>query len=82
MRKYTNQKHEELEEIYCNRCGKKIRLENGILEEGIFNGKVTWGYFSEKDMEQHEFDLCEACYDKMIQAFTIPVDRKIENELL
>ena len=33
-------------------------------------------------MEQHEFDLCEACYDKMIQAFTIPVDRKIENELL
>ena len=82
MRKYTNQKHEELEEICCNRCGKKIRLENGMLEEGIFHGKVTWGYFSEKDMEQHEFDLCEACYDKMIQAFTIPVDRKIENELL
>ena len=82
MRKYTNQKNAELEEIYCNRCGKKMRLENGILEEGIFHGKVTWGYFSEKDMEQHEFDLCEACYDKMIQAFTIPVDRKIENELL
>ena len=82
MRKYTNQKHEEVEESYGDRCREKISLENGILEEGIFHGKVTWGYFSEKDMEQHEFDLCEACYDKMIQAFTIPVDRKIENELL
>ncbi|MGN0399689.1 MAG: hypothetical protein ACI4EO_06140 [Blautia sp.] len=82
MRKYTNQKNSELTEIYCNRCGKKIRLEDGRIEEGIFHGKVTWGYFSGKDMERHEFDLCEDCYDAVVHEFQIPVDRKIENELL
>ena len=35
-----------------------------------------WGYFSEKDLVRHEFDMCEQCYDKMIGEFQIPVTER------
>ena len=64
MRKYKNQKEKKLAEIYCNGCGKKITIKNEIIQEGMFHGEILWGYFSNKDTEHHEFDLCEACYDR------------------
>ena len=30
-----------------------------------------WDYFSEKDGEVHHWDLCEACYDRLIRQFRI-----------
>lgn len=41
-----------------------------------------WGYFSNKDTEHHEFDLCEACYDRITADFVIPLTVKKEKELL
>ena len=46
------------------------------------NGRVQWGYFSEKDGESHSFDLCEACYDKLTAGFKIPPEKNTEKELL
>lgn len=82
MRKYKNQEKIQLQELYCNCCGKKIHLEEGNLREGVYCGQVQWGYFSKKDGEVHSFDLCEDCYDKWITGFQIPVEKKMENELL
>ncbi len=42
--------------------------------EGVFRVDYEWGYFSEKDGERHSFDLCEACYDKLLRSFQIPVE--------
>lgn len=78
MKKYTNQ----IFELYCNCCGKKIKTQGDRVMEGVFPVQTQWGYFSDKDGEIHEFDLCEACYDKWISGFQIPVEKKIENELL
>jgi hypothetical protein len=50
--------------------------------EGVLPVTAFWGYFSEKDGEHHTFDLCESCYDKWIAGFQIPVEKKIENEML
>jgi ribosomal-protein-alanine N-acetyltransferase len=36
--------------------------------------KKEWGFFSEKDMELHQWDLCEACYDAFVKEFEIPVE--------
>ena len=36
MRKYDENMERDLLEIYCNKCGKKILLENGIIIEGAF----------------------------------------------
>jgi ribosomal-protein-alanine N-acetyltransferase len=41
-----------------------------------------WGYFSKKDGERHSFDLCEHCYDKIIETFALPVEAAEATELL
>lgn len=41
--------------LRCNGCGKTIRRENGIYQEGFFEGRQEWGYFSGKDGERHVF---------------------------
>ena len=35
--------------------------------------KKEWGYFSGKDLKVHSFNLCEACYDRLLEEFEIPV---------
>jgi ribosomal-protein-alanine N-acetyltransferase len=38
-----------------------------------------WGYFSKKDLQTHRFNLCEDCYDSMVDKFVIPmtiIDKK------
>lgn len=79
MRKYENDK---ITKIICNGCGKELKLKDGILMEGCCQVQAAWGYFSGKDGENHEFDLCEACYDAITGKFRIPVSRKERTELL
>ncbi len=69
-------------EIQCNRCGKKLLIENGELAEGCFFGKQNFGYFSRKDRTTQSFELCEDCYDQWIGSFKVPVTEKEETELL
>jgi hypothetical protein len=68
--------------ICCNSCGKHLKFENGILKEDAFEATKEWGYFSERDMEVHHFNLCEECYDKLISEFRIPVDVRKKLEAL
>lgn len=68
--------------LFCNMCGREIKIEKGMVQEGVLSIEQTWGYFSEKDGEQHSFDLCERCYDKLIHQFKLPVTVKKQKELL
>ena len=43
---------------------------------------MNWGYFSRYDGERHACDLCEACYERLIGSFRIPVETEEETELL
>ena len=81
MRKYRDEYKMELTEVICNKCGRQLVVENGILKEGCFAGNYVFGYFSDKDGMRQEFDLCETCYDAMVEAFLIPVSETEENEL-
>lgn len=76
MKQYKKIESEEqvVETMYCNKCGKAIVVENNILKEGVFQGVISWGYFSDKDGETHEFDICENCYDTFVKSFTVPVN--------
>lgn len=82
MRKYLDEKNDELISVFCNNCGKELLVENGILKEGCFEVDNVFGYFSKKDGQIHSFDLCEDCYDKMITGFKIPVEEREARELL
>ncbi len=79
MREYTKTK--EISALRCNKCGKELKVENGVIKEGCFSANPSFGYFSKKDGERHEFDLCETCYDEAIAAFVIPVTKTEETEL-
>lgn len=68
--------------VVCNRCGKELRLEKGILKEGCFSADILFGYFSRRDGARHRFDLCEDCYDEIISQFRVPVETAESTELL
>lgn len=82
MRQYVNSDKKNLEKVVCNWCGRDLKLENGVVLEGVFPGEARWGYFSGKDGEIHSFDLCEACYDHLLKSFQIPATVEEETELL
>ncbi len=78
MHRYKNREVtkvvQELEEVICNQCGKVIKSKNGMHQEEVCSVHKAWGYFSDKDMEVHDFDLCESCYDRLIAGFKVPVE--------
>ena len=82
MKKAEDRKQAGEYGIYCNSCGKRLKEENGILKEDAFEATKEWGYFSERDMEVHHFNLCEECYNKMIAEFIIPVEVRKKLEVL
>ena len=80
MRYYNNENR--LEKVICNKCGRTLKVENGILKEGVLRVSKEWGYFSGKDGEIHHFRICEACYDRWTAQFAVPVCVKEQTELL
>ena len=65
MHQYQLKKTKEISKIICNQCGREI---------SVLCVEHTWGYFSEKDGENHRFDLCEECYDRLLKGFLIPAE--------
>ena len=64
-------KYRQIEEVHCNHCGDPII--NDVVRKDFLHVDKQWGYESNKDFEQHSFDLCEKCYDELIHSFKIPV---------
>ena len=73
---------EVVEEVICNQCGKKLKVEEGIVKEGCFHVNYSFDYFSNKDGYQYNFDLCEDCFDRWIENFRCPVDIREVKEFL
>lgn len=82
MRRYEKKTEKELVKAVCNKCGRELKVENGVLKEGCFSAEVAFGYFSRKDGTIHKFDLCEDCYDEMTAQFAVPVESGPNTELL
>ena len=64
------------------------KMQSSVTKEELLTllvpkeGRYAIDYFSTKDGIRHTWDLCEACYDKMIQEFVLPVTETEKNELL
>ncbi|HIQ99838.1 MAG TPA: hypothetical protein IAB23_09235 [Candidatus Scybalocola faecavium] len=74
-------KDHKLVKIICNQCGCAEETAGGLLKKDFLSVEKDWGYFSDKDTKTHRFDLCEACYDRLIAGFSYPVDEEERNEL-
>lgn len=80
MREYKEDR--KLTKVVCNACGKNLLVENGILMEECIHVDHDFGFFGSKDGESDSFDLCEACYGKLVAGFAVPVERRERKELL
>lgn len=74
MRNYLDENKQVLERVVCNKCQKELQVENGILKEGCFEGKQKFGFFSTRDGQEHQFDLCESCYNKITEEFELAIE--------
>lgn len=68
--------------IYCNKCGRPICVEDDVEKADYLKIEKNWGYFSGKDGMNHKINICEKCYDEMIEAFQIPPLMEENTELL
>ena len=75
MREYKNTEAKVLSRVICNGCGKAIEVKRGMPVEEVFQVRHVWGYFSGKDGEVDQFDLCEECYDRMTAQFVVPLKK-------
>ena len=73
MRQYNTELKEtkEMSRIICNKCGKEIPVIGGVPSEDTLEVEKRWGYFSMKDNQLDRFDLCEDCYDELVESFRI-----------
>lgn len=67
---------ERIDQVKCNCCGKTIEKNHLGYSMDYLSVEKRWGYGSSLDGERHSFDLCEECYQKIISAFKIPVDKE------
>ena len=65
-------------QVCCNQCGRPLLP----IEEDALVVKQEWGYFSKKDLQVHEFALCEQCYDQMVEKFAMPITISDKREVL
>ncbi|WP_010166833.1 hypothetical protein [Candidatus Epulonipiscium viviparus] len=67
----------------CNCCGRIIDDNSSHMSahHDFLLVKKEWGYFSNKDMTEHRFIICEDCYDKWIESFKLPVEEFVTTEL-
>ncbi len=61
-----------IELIYCNKCGRTIKMKNDIPLEDFVRVCKSWGYFSRKDGRTQEFVLCEDCVEWLEREFIKP----------
>ncbi len=50
----------------CDVCGKSCTPPNAFSEE-IGHMMANWGYNSDKDGRMEHCDLCEGCWDKVVE---------------
>jgi len=74
--KETTKTEKKIAQVICNGCGKEFLPNINDAFPNCFHVETRWEYGSQFDNEQHLFDLCEDCYQKMVNEFSIPIERK------
>ena len=71
-----------MDSIFCNKCGRRLNEECGIVHEDFVKVCKPWGYFSKKDGKTQEFVICEACMDQLTKDFVLAVKEYDTVELI
>ena len=57
-------------------------MEEAVEKSDYLRIEKSWGYFSNKDGNIIKINICEECYDEMVESFMIPPTVEENTELL
>jgi len=60
-----------IKDVLCNKCGVSC-LCHTTCGFSYASLNVHWGYGSTRDMEVHEAQLCQNCWEEIIKTFKYP----------
>lgn len=65
MRTFKNKTVKVLDKIYCDMCGLCCTDDNFGNEVATL--EASWGYCSSKDGSKFDIQLCERCFDDVLE---------------
>jgi hypothetical protein len=65
MKKIAQKTIEVIDDIECDICGKTCKDHLDNIESASLS--AYWGYYSKKDGQNYEIDICEKCFDKTLE---------------
>lgn len=66
MKLYTEKTVQSIDSIYCDGCGKTCTITEPVHEHEYGTIEATWGYFSNQDGTQYDIQICEKCFNEVI----------------
>lgn len=71
MKTYKTVKKKTIDQILCDCCGQSCTKEFPTIKPS-FNHEyakieATWGYFSNQDGIQYDIEICESCFNDVLQ---------------
>lgn len=64
MRRFVTKPKNVLDDIICDVCSRSCKTPLADFEHATVS--ADWGYSSRKDGQQTRIDLCESCFDTII----------------
>lgn len=68
MRTYKQKTIKVFDNIYCDVCGISCTITEPCIEHEYAKIEATWGYFSHQDGTQYDIELCEHCFNEVLQS--------------
>lgn len=66
MKTYKKKTVKVIDNIYCDSCGETCTMDEPVIEHEYAELSATWGYFSNQDGSQYDIQLCEKCFNEVI----------------
>jgi hypothetical protein len=66
MKNYKKKLTKVVDNIYCDGCGESCTTTEPVVEHEYGELSATWGYFSNQDGTQYDIQLCEKCFNEIV----------------
>lgn len=70
MRTYKEEVRKTVDEIFCDCCGKSCTISEPVVEHEYASIEAIWGYFSNQDGKQYNIEICEDCFNDVLEFIT------------
>lgn len=66
MKTYKKKLTKVVDKILCDSCGEDCTITEPAVEHEYAELSATWGYFSDQDGAQYDIQICESCFNEVI----------------